>query len=262
MLTLVKLGGSLITDKRVEKSFRRDVMQRLADEIAVVLEKSPENQLIIGHGSGSFGHFVAKRANTINGVHSLDDWKAFAHVSGVAAELNYLVCECFQSSGVPVWRFQPSASMVSRNGEVVSMSLIGIKLALSKGIVPVVYGDVSLDSILGGTIISTEKIFFYISSMLQVDRIFLVGEVPGVYSTSGEVISSITMLNYNDFSLFLGGSGGVDVTGGMETKVVDMLKIVTRFPAMTIRILDGLQQNLLQDTLMGKTHPGTLISNE
>ena len=65
MLTLVKLGGSLITDKRVEKSFRRDVVKRLADEIAAARAVDPELKLLIGHGSGSFGHFAAKRANTL-----------------------------------------------------------------------------------------------------------------------------------------------------------------------------------------------------
>src|SRR5690242_18399189 len=87
MLTLIKLGGSLITDKHVEKSFRRDVVKRLADEIAAARAENPNLKLLIGHGSGSFGHFAAKRANTIAGVYSLSDWRAFAEVSNVAAEL-------------------------------------------------------------------------------------------------------------------------------------------------------------------------------
>src|SRR5690242_8518066 len=108
MLTLVKLGGSLITDKRVEKSFRRDVVKRLANEVAAAREAEPDMKLLIGHGSGSFGHFAAKRANTIAGVHSASDWQAFAYVCNVAAELNYLVCDCLQEAGLPVLRIQPS----------------------------------------------------------------------------------------------------------------------------------------------------------
>lgn len=258
MLTLVKLGGSLITDKHVEKSFRRDVMLRLADEIAYVLDYSPSTRILLGHGSGSFGHFAAQKANTIRGVRTKEDWLAFANVSMVAAELNYLVCECLQLAGVPVWRFQPSASLMADNGEVVNMSVEGIETALGVGIVPVVFGDVSLDRSLGGTIISTEKLFFYLSSILSVQRILLVGEVDGVYDLHGHVVPLINQENFSLVSVSIGGSSGVDVTGGMETKVSDMLKLVTS--DMTIRILSGLKENLLRDTLLETIHPGTLIA--
>jgi isopentenyl phosphate kinase len=155
MLTLVKLGGSLITDKRVEKSFRRDVVKRLADQLVAACAENPELRLIIGHGSGSFGHFAASRANTINGVRAAEEWKAFAQVSNVAAELNYLVSDVLQSAGLPVWRIQPSASLLSQDNHVVSMSTNALSTAVTKGLIPIVYGDVSIDSVRGGTIIST-----------------------------------------------------------------------------------------------------------
>jgi isopentenyl phosphate kinase len=261
MLTLVKLGGSLITDKRVEKSFRRDVVLRLAQELAVAYTADPDMRLIIGHGSGSFGHFAASRANTIHGVHTIDEWKAFAHVSNVAAELNYLVCEVFESAGLPVWRIQPSASMRAESGNVVSLSIDPILTALSHGIIPVVYGDVSLDSSVGGTIISTEKLFFYLTSILQIDRIFLLGEVDGVYDQLGKVIQSITNQNYSFYFGSVGGSKGVDVTGGMETKVEDMLAVVDANSSVQIRIFSGLEEDLLTNALLGKAYPGTLISS-
>lgn len=258
MLTMVKLGGSLITDKHVEKRFRRDVMLRLADEIAFVLEQSPSTRILVGHGSGSFGHFAAQKANTVKGVKTKDEWLAFANVAMAASELNYLVCECLQSAGVPVWRFQPSASLLSSNGDVVSMSVDGIKTALDVGIVPVVFGDVSLDRVLGGTIISTEKLFFYLSSVLSVQKIFLLGEVDGVYASDGRVIPLISRDNFSHVAESIGGSSGVDVTGGMETKVSDMLKLVTS--VMTIRIMSGVKPNLLRDTLLDTARPGTLIA--
>ncbi len=261
MLTLVKLGGSLITDKRVEKSFRKDVVIRLADELAAACAADSDLRLVIGHGSGSFGHFAASRADTINGVHSLDEWKSFAHVSNVAAELNQLVCEVFESAGLPVWGIQPSASMRAVSGQVVSLSIEPLVTALSKGIIPVVYGDVSVDSSIGGTIISTEKLFFYLTSVLSIDRIFLLGEVGGVYDRLGNVIQLITYNNYSLYFDSVGASNGVDVTGGMETKVEDMLNVISHNSSMTIRIFSGLEKNLLYKALLGQEHPGTMISN-
>ncbi len=260
MLTLLKLGGSLITDKRVEKSFRRDVVKSIADQLIEVYSIEPELRLIIGHGSGSFGHFAASRANTIKGVQTKEGWKAFAQVSNVAAELNGLVLEVLQSAGLPVWGIQPSASLLADDGNVMSMSFNSVVSALENGLIPVIYGDVSLDLTRGGTIVSTEKLFFYLSSVMSVDRIFLLGEVLGVYDRMGSVIASITMANYPVLLSSFTGSSGTDVTGGMETKVEDMLDLVNRFSGMTIRIFSGLKDNLLRDALLAKTYPGTLIS--
>ena len=183
MLVLIKLGGSLITDKRVERSLRRDVVIQLADEIHSALSARPDLKIIIGHGSGSFGHFAASQNNTIAGVHSEDQWRAFAHVATIAAELNYLVGEILVSAGLPIWRIQPSASAISKDGDLQNLSIAPLQVALEHNLIPVLYGDVALDEVRGGTIISTEKIFHYIAYHLPVDQILLLGEVEGVYDT-------------------------------------------------------------------------------
>ncbi len=260
MLTFLKLGGSLITDKRVERGFRREIMMRLAAEIASALQEKPDLRLLIGHGSGSFGHFPASRHKTIEGVHSQKEWRAFAEVATVAAELNYLVADTLYRAGIPVWRIQPSASAISRNGDLIEMSVLPIQRALENNLVPLVYGDVCLDKIRGGTIISTEKIFFFLAGKLPVNRIVLLGEVEGVLDTDHQVIPKITPENIEHILDVLGGSSGVDVTGGMETKVQDMLELAQQHPNLTIRIMSGLQDDLVYHTLISSAAPGTLIS--
>lgn len=260
MLTFMKLGGSLITDKRVEASFREDVASRIAAEIASALNETDDLRLLIGHGSGSFGHFAAKRYRTIEGVHSQAEWRGFAEVATVAAELNYRMAQTLQAAGVPVWRIQPSASAVSRDGELVSMALNPLQAALEHGLVPLVYGDVALDTVRGGTIISTETIFFYLSRHFPVRRILLLGEVEGVYNRDGRIIPAITPASFDAVKPALGGSAGTDVTGGMETKVRDMLALAQRVSGLEIRIMDGRQPGLLRDTLLSQAEPGTRIS--
>ena len=56
----LKLGGSLITDKTQKRTPRREVIRRLADEIATERSENSELHLVIGHGSGSFGLIAAK----------------------------------------------------------------------------------------------------------------------------------------------------------------------------------------------------------
>jgi isopentenyl phosphate kinase len=88
----------------------------------------------------------------------------------------------------------------------------------------------------------------------------LLGEVKGVYDQNGDMIPQITPQNLPEIEKALGGSAGTDVTGGMETKVQDMLALIREIPGLTIRIMDGTEPDLLQRTLLGEEHPGTLIS--
>ena len=262
MLTFVKLGGSLITDKRIENSFRPEAAARVAAELQSALAKSPDLRLLVGHGSGSFGHVAAKRYGTMAGVHTSEEWRGFAHVATVAAELNYLMAKTLDGAGVPVWRMQPSASALSHNGAIQKMAVKPIQQALDHGLVPLVYGDVSLDDVRGGTIVSTETVFFYLARHLPVQSVLLLGEVDGVYDTIGSMIEKITPATLESVEAALGGSAGTDVTGGMETKVRDMVALVEAVPGLTIRIMSGTHPGLLEATLLNQAQPGTLIAAE
>lgn len=260
MLTFIKLGGSLITNKKLESSFRVDVADRISLEIRHALDQSPNLKLLIGHGSGSFGHVAARKHGTINGVHTPEQWRGFAEVATVASELNYLMSKSLFEAGVPVWRMQPSASAISHDGVLTSMALTSIEAALAKGLIPLTHGDVSLDEVRGGTIISTETIFFYLAQHLPVTQILLLGEVDGVYDAQNIVIPKITPATLKEVEAAIGGADGTDVTGGMKTKVRDMVALVQALPSLSIRIINGAQPNLLQEVLLGKTTAGTLIT--
>src|SRR5512133_3601092 len=110
MLTFIKLGGSLITNKRESEHFHADLMRRVAREIADAHTADPDHQLLIGHGSGSFGHVAAQKHGTIDGVYSPAQWIGFAEVATVARRLNSLVVENLAEARLPVFAVQPSSS--------------------------------------------------------------------------------------------------------------------------------------------------------
>ncbi|MDX2075068.1 MAG: isopentenyl phosphate kinase [bacterium] len=261
MHTLIKLGGSLITDKRVENSFNADIMRRLAHEIAQAQKTAPTS-LIIGHGSGSFGHFAAHKYGTMEGVSTPENWRGFAEVARVAGELNKLVMDELVAVGLPILKLQPSASALCHDGELIQMALHPLEVALTNGLVPLVYGDVSLDDVRGGTIISTETIMTYLSKNLPVKRVFLLGEVEGVLDADGNVIPRITPNTLAHYQSALGGSYGTDVTGGMFAKVRDMVNLVKERPHLSIRILNGQVKNRLLYALTEDLQTGTLITND
>ena len=166
-LVFLKLGGSLVTDKTRPQALRGDVLSRLAGEVAAALDQQPDLRLLIGHGSGSFGHVAASRYGTRAGVTLPEGWRGYAEVARVAAELNRLVVDALWDAGVPALRIQPSASAHCHNGELREMDERPLVVALQNGLAPVVHGDVALDDVRGGTIISTEEIFRWLAPRLS-----------------------------------------------------------------------------------------------
>jgi len=257
-LLFIKLGGSLITNKQIASSFYHEAVAAVGLVLRDVVAADPELRILVGHGSGSFGHVVARQYGTINGVHTPADWRGFAHVATAAADLNALVTSTLRAADLPIWRIQPSASAYSRDGELMSMAVAPIESALANGLMPLVYGDVSLDETRGGTIISTETVFFYLAQHLSVDQILLLGDVEGVYDSQGVTIPLITPMLLPTIESALGGSAGTDVTGGMASKVRHMLRLVTAVPSLSIRIMGG-DPDLVRAALLGQAQPGTLI---
>lgn len=258
-LTAIKLGGSLITDKTIQASFRADVTKRIAQEIQLARVSKPDLQILLGHGSGSFGHFEANKYDTLNGVHTSQEWYGFARVAHVAAQLNKLVAEQMLDAGIPIFPIQPSASVIATDGKIHAMQLGNLQLCLEKGLVPLVYGDVAFDTVRGGTIVSTETVFDYLVANLDAVRILLVGEVDGVYDGDGQVIPEITWENFEQISVHIGRSRGVDVTGGMYSKVRDMLQIANTPPYPIIEILNGLVPDRVYAAMMNQPVPLTRI---
>ncbi|MBM4430062.1 MAG: isopentenyl phosphate kinase family protein [Chloroflexi bacterium] len=262
-LIFVKLGGSLITDKKGEAAARPEVIARLAEEVREALDSQPGLQLLLGHGSGSFGHVVAQRYRVQSGC---TDWRGYALTSAAAARLNRIVTDGLLQAGVPVVSVQPSASARASAGQLRRFEISTIDELLARGLVPLVYGDVALDDAWGTTIISTEIIFAYLARMLNPQRIVLAGEVAGVYSAdprsspAARLIPVISARRLDDAGSELGGSHGVDVTGGMHSKVHLMVDLVRDLPGLRIHLLSGLQPGLLRRVLVDtEFNPGTLI---
>jgi isopentenyl phosphate kinase len=253
-LAFLKLGGSLITDKQREASLRPEIVVRAAQEVRRALRQEPGLSLVLGHGSGSFGHFAARRAGLMTA--GPRNWPGFAETGAAAARLNRLVTDIFLGEGVPVVALQPSASAGCVDGRLRTLAVEPLRAVLAGGCVPVVYGDVAVDARRGYTIISTEQIFAYLAACLEPDRIVLAGQVPGVLTADprrhpdARLIPRITPATLSAVEHQLGGSAGVDVTGGMLTKVCEMLRLVERWPRLEVRLVSGLEPGMIERALL------------
>lgn len=254
-LTFLKLGGSLITDKDRPRTPRRDVLSRLVEEIAAARAARPGLSLVVGHGSGSFGHTAAKVHGTRRGVHTPEEWLGFAEVWKDARALNQVVVEAMLEHGLPVMAFPPSAAVIARDGRPARWDLSPIQAALSAGLIPLVNGDTIFDEGWGGTILSTEDLFFYLAQQLHPRRILLAGLEEGIWAdfpARTRLVGTVTPEYFSAIREKVSGSASVDVTGGMLEKVELMLELAGSEPGFQALIFSGLKPGNVRKALLGE----------
>ncbi|NOH02015.1 MAG: isopentenyl phosphate kinase family protein [Chloroflexi bacterium] len=261
-LALLKLGGSLITDKDKPYTPRLDKLADLAQEIKTVRDSDPDLLLILGHGSGSFGHVAAKKYGTRHGVKTSEEWMGFAEVRFQAAELNRHVMESLINAGVPAISFPPSSSMISNNRKVVRHNILTVRKALDVHLLPVVHGDVAFDETLGGTILSTEDVFKFLVEQFSPARILLAGIEAGVWEdfpARTRLVKQIQLSDYEAMRSGIKGSASTDVTGGMKAKVEEMLSLIRGNRNLTAQIFSAEEHGALTRALQGE-NVGTLLT--
>jgi isopentenyl phosphate kinase len=263
-LVFLKLGGSLITDKQQTAAARFDVIRRLAGEISAAKQKYPQQSILLGHGSGSFGHVPAKKFATRDGIKDENGWLGFLEVWRAALTLNRIVTDALHDAAVPVLAFPPSAALLSSDHRVDYWNIEPIRLAIQAGLVPLVYGDVVFDRVRSATIFSTEDLFEYLAVELHPKRILLAGSELGVWAdfhSRQSLYSLITPSMLPEILPTLGVSSAIDVTGGMASKVVQCLNLVQAIPGLEIWIFCGSQPGFVERALLGEP-VGTIIRSD
>lgn len=261
-LIFLKLGGSAITDKTREATPRLDVIRNAARAIGKVRAQNPDTKILLGHGSGSFGHFAAQQS----GFGQPDNWRAYAETGAAAARLNRIVTDIFLDENIPVVSIQPSASARCRDGDLQSLEVAPIRAALEHNLIPLLYGDVALDDTRGMTIVSTDALFAYLAPLLRPTLIIYATAVNGIYTSDpalnpdAQLLSEITPENFPAIRAGVGAAQGVDVTGGMLDKLSRAVALVEKLPSLEIHIIAA-RQDLIERALLDENFAeGTCIT--
>jgi len=263
-LVFLKLGGSLITEKDRPHTYRPAVLTRLADEITAAWAGKTAFRLLLGHGSGSYGHVPAKQHRTRAGVHTPQGWAGFLEVWRQARALHDHVLKALQEAGLPAISLPPSAILVAHDGVISSWDLTPLQAAMEARLLPVVYGDVVFDTERGGTILSTEDLFTYLARRLHPRRILLAGLEAGVwvdYPHNTRLLERLTPGEVGAYIASLGESAATDVTGGMASKVRQSLELVSEIPGLEVLIFSGDTPGAVQQALCGARLGTTILGD-
>jgi isopentenyl phosphate kinase len=126
---VLKIGGSVITDKNGDLAARTEVINRLAEETA----RANVSSLILVHGGGSFGHPTAQKHGIKEGLKQEAQKVGFAETHHVMTVLNGLVMDALVWHNIPAVSIAPSCCVITENGRIKSFddTVLGLLLKMS-----------------------------------------------------------------------------------------------------------------------------------
>jgi isopentenyl phosphate kinase len=246
---LVKLGGSVITDKKIDCAINHEKLSFVASAIS----RAGTGGIVIIHGAGSCGHPEAKRYRLDKGVVAGQTEGIYVTHRAVS-RLNDAVVAALREKGVAAVGVHPLHTAVADNGRLVAFEYRHLEKMLMLKMVPVIHGDVVMDLSRGACIVSGDQLVRYLAVGLNINRVGLATDVPGVLD-GGHVVPEITKKMAP--SLQIGNSLHTDVTGGMRGKINELLDLAGAGIGSDI-----FHVSRISDFLAGTDHGGTKIKGD
>jgi isopentenyl phosphate kinase len=257
--TILKIGGSVITDKSQELGARTDAIDRLANEI----QTANIQNLIIVHGGGSFGHPIAQKYRIKEGYKEKGQIVGFSETHHVMTVLNGLFMDALIWRGVSAVSIAPSSCIMTKNRRIECFDDSTLRTFVQMGFLPVLYGDAVLDTELGFTILSGDQLISFLAMHYDANRIVIGVDVDGLYEADPKAEKNSRMflhLNLEEVKKIqgkIGNSNAFDVTGGMSGKITELLPAIER--GIPVTIVNASKPDCVHKALKGEKVNGTVI---
>ena len=256
---IIKLGGSVITDKSKEAFFKNKIMDNLSKEI-----KKANKRCIIIHGAGSFGHILAKKYDLNNGLKNQNQLKGFSETIQMVHILNNHVLKSLNENSNNSVSIAPHNILKLKNHDLFKINFEIFSDFINKNIIPVTFGDVVLDEDLGFSICSGDLLSYELAKYFKPEKVIFIIDEDGLYTSNpkedknAELINNINHLDLRKLSTEL--DNHADVTRGMEGKI-NMISKIAKLGIDTI-LLNGNKPERLYGALTEKKIIGTIVQGE
>ncbi len=252
IVNVVKIGGSVITNKSKPFSLRHNIIKNIAREIALAYSKC-KSKIVLIHGGGSFGHYIVKEHGGLNTMESI------LQTIWYMRELNMIFTDYLHYYNVPGIPMDTHSIAFIDDGKL-EINIKPIRKAINNNFIPILYGDIIFtDSI--PTILSGDEIAWYLAKELRPSRLLFATSVKGIYDKDpskerAKLLNLISLKEIKDIDV--GKSHGYDVTGGMKKKL-----LLGTFYAcegiLEVIVFSGLEKNNVYKAICGYNVEGTRI---
>jgi len=265
-ITIIKLGGSFLTDKNIPNSVRKQAIESSIQQI-IQATSTQKKKTIVVHGGGSFGHPMALKYQIHQGL----DNKTPNQNLGLALthhkmeELNSIILDEFLLHGFPAMSLPPASIFYRNSAELNFTGKPQIESLLKMGVTPVLYGDVLLHSKPDFSILSGDRIILELCKSFgpsNITKVIFLFDEDGIYipdsqdSTKTILISNLTHSQLNNLEL-THKDPKIDVTGGIRGKLQEVSKIVAL--NIPVQFLNGDTPDILSRAIEGKKVRSTVI---
>ncbi|MFP3045089.1 MAG: isopentenyl phosphate kinase [Thermocladium sp.] len=211
-MIIIKIGGSAITDKSRPLSLDLEPVRGLAG-----LLRGLGEGLVLIHGGGSFAHPLAKAYGLGGGTRDEHQLIGVSLTTAALEALNQALTIELARRGVATYYVRAGDVFQMKRGQAFLANPGPILGALSRGVAPLLHGDVVMDSELGFSIISGDAIAEEITRLLSPRLVLFLMDVEGVYSEGAGKGALMRRLRRGD--LIGVGGDAIDVTGGLMGKL-------------------------------------------
>ena len=244
-MILIKLGGSIITNKERPLSARRKAIESILKQIKKINEPK-----IIVHGGGSYGHYWSVKYD-MHTKPAKYDARGVAIVKNSMIELNKIILDIAVKNRINAYCLPPTDFM--NGNKSIKNKILTMNDISKSGLIPITFGDALWFGQKKSYILSGDVIMTTIAKILKPRLSVFVLNVDGVYSNlkTKKLIYDFKKENPT-ISI-----NKMDVTGGMTRKITEAVKISRS--GLNVFFTNGNKPQRITDAVSGKKFEGTLF---
>jgi len=245
-MILIKLGGSIITNKEKPLSARRVAINKIADSLKKISEP-----VIVVHGGGSYGHYWSVKFD-MHTKPAKYNVRGVSIVKNSMIELDKIILDSFSKAKLNPYHISPSSFMDSN--KPITKKVKEVEKIARAGFIPITYGDILWFGQKKSYILSGDKIMSIFAKILRPRLSIFVLNVDGLYSDlkSKKLIRQLK----GEKPSFIQTS--MDVTGGMKRKFEEATNISKI--GLKVFFTNGNNPKRITSAVKGEKFEGTLFS--
>jgi len=265
-LIVLKLGGSLLTNKSTPYKLREDVIKTVAVEIKECIDLGLIKNLVIVNGVGSFGHPPVLKYNLHKGFKNKDQLISMSKTQQIVNEFRKTIAKTFLEEGIPINLMHASSMVVGNKMVIADHAFSPLKGFLSLGMVPLIGGDMMYDISMGFSVCGGDQLAVVLSRVLHAKHLIFATDVPGVFDKDpkseedAQLIKEININEINQISSNMDDTTKTDASGKMRGKLLSLASIKDQIQeGLEVAILSMNKKGILKNYLKGQERELTKI---
>ena len=244
-MILIKLGGSIITNKEKPLSARRKAIDSILNQIKRI--RAP---MILVHGGGSYGHYWSVKYD-MHTKPAKYDMRGVSIVKNSMIDLNKIILNSAVKNRINAYCLPPTDFM--NGNKPIKNKILTINEIAKSGLTPITYGDALWFGKKKSYILSGDVIMTMIGKILKPRLSIFVLDVDGVYSNT----KSKKLIHDFKKEKPIISKNKIDVTGGMTRKITEATNMSKS--GLKVFFVNGNKPKRILDAVSGKKFEGTIF---